>query len=58
MASTMKSFPVLFYAFWIMIAIAMGTFVVFLPHSILWGIRELFIKKEKAESEPDDKDEN
>ncbi len=53
MAGTMKSFPVLFYAFWIMVAIAVGTFAVFLPHTILWGIRELFIKKEKAESEPD-----
>jgi len=58
MASTMKSFPVLFYAFWIMVAIAAGTFVVFLPHTMLWGIRELFIKKEKAESEPDNEDED
>jgi len=58
LAGTMKSFPVLFYSFWIMVAIAVGTFVVFLPHTILWGIRELFIKKEKAESEPDNKDED
>jgi hypothetical protein len=55
---TMKSFPALFYAFWIMVAIAAGTFVVFLPHTVLWGIRELFLKKEKAESEPDIKDED
>jgi Cytochrome c3 len=58
MAGTMKSFPALFYAFWIMVAIAVSTFVVFLPHTILWGIRELFIKKEKAESEPDKEDED
>lgn len=45
MASTLKAFPVLFYAFWIMISIAVGTFVVFLPHTILWGIRELLLKK-------------
>jgi hypothetical protein len=45
LSATKKSFPVLFYAFWIMIAIAAGTFVVFLPHSILWGIRELFVRK-------------
>ena len=57
MAGTMKSFPVLFYAFWIMVVIAVSTFVVFLPHTILWGIRELFIKKEKAESELDNEDE-
>lgn len=50
-AGTLKSFPVLFYAFWIMVAIAVGTFAVFLPHTIVWGIRELFMKKEKANSE-------
>ena len=49
--STKKSFPVLFYAFWIMIAIAVGTFVVFLPHTALWGIRELFMKKKKADGD-------
>jgi hypothetical protein len=58
LASTMKTFPVLFYAFWIMVAIAVGTFVVFLPHTILWGIREVFTKKEKTKSEPDDKNED
>jgi hypothetical protein len=46
---------VLAYAFWIMVAIAGGTFVLFLPHTILWGIREIFIKKtkEKKTIEPD-----
>ena len=58
LSSTFKDFPVLAYAFWIMVAIAVGTFVLFLPHTILWGIRELFIKKEKAESEPNSKDED
>lgn len=42
---TLKTFPALFYAFWIMIAIAVGTFVVFLPHTVLWGLRELLSKK-------------
>ena len=55
LAGTLKSFPVLFYAFWIMIVIAVGTFALFLPHTILWGIRELFMKKEKTNREPDDK---
>ncbi|MFH1122863.1 MAG: hypothetical protein V1758_04310 [Pseudomonadota bacterium] len=50
--STLKSFPVLFYAFWIMIAIAVATFAVFLPHTAVWGIRELFQKKERTRSEP------
>lgn len=45
MASTLKTFPALFYAFWIMISIAAATFFVFLPHTILWGIRELLLKK-------------
>lgn len=45
MIGTLKTFPVLFYAFWIMIAIAVGTFVVFLPHTILWGLREFLSKK-------------
>lgn len=49
--ATRKTFPVLFYAFWIMVVIAVGTFVVFLPHTALWGIRELFMKKEKSEGE-------
>jgi len=56
LAGTLQSFPVLFYAFWIMIVIAVGTFALFLPHTVLWGIRELFIKKEKTDREPDDKD--
>lgn len=45
MAGTLKTFPVLFYAFWIMVAIAVGTFVVFLPHTVLWGFRELLSKR-------------
>jgi len=43
-AQTAKTFPMLYYAFWIMVAIGVGTFVVFLPHTLLWGMRELFIK--------------
>jgi hypothetical protein len=44
--ATFHKFPVLAYAFWIMVAIAVGTFVLFLPHTFLWGLRELFTKKE------------
>jgi hypothetical protein len=47
MVSTLKSFPLLFYVFWGMIAIAVGTFLVFLPHTIAWGIREISARKEK-----------
>ncbi len=56
-AVTRKSFPVLFYAFWIMIGVATLTFAVFLPHTLLWGVRELFQKrKEKLDDEPESKD--
>lgn len=53
MLSTLKSFPLLFYVFWGMVTLAVGTFAVFLPHTIAWGIRELMMKKEKAEGEPE-----
>ena len=56
LASTFKNFPVLAVAFWAMVAIAVGTFVLFLPHTVLWGIRELFMKKEKKPSESDSQD--
>jgi hypothetical protein len=51
LASTKVTFPALFYVFWAMIALAVGTFTIFLPHDVLWGIRELFVKKEKPEGE-------
>ena len=56
LASTFKNFPVLSVAFWAMVAIAVGTFVLFLPHTIMWGIRELFMKKEKTTRESDSQD--
>ena len=50
-----KNLPVMFYAFWIMIAITALTVVVFLPHALFWGLRELFVKtnKETPDREPD-----
>ncbi len=47
--TTQKSFPLLFYVFWAMAAIAVGTFAVFLPHTLLWGLREFWPdKKDKT----------
>lgn len=43
--STRESFPLLFYVFWMMAAIAVGTFVAFLPHAYLWGLREVIPDK-------------
>ncbi|QJB55577.1 cytochrome c3 family protein [Pseudodesulfovibrio sp. zrk46] len=48
MAGTAKSFPVLYWAVWIMVVIAVGTFALFLPHTGLWMLRELFSSKEKG----------
>lgn len=49
--STLKTFPVLFIVFWGMVVLAVGTFIVFLPHTLLWGVREFFIKKKRPENE-------
>jgi len=38
--TTQKAFPLLFYCVWAMVAIAVGTFAAFLPHTFLWGLRE------------------
>jgi hypothetical protein len=54
LVSTLKSFPWLFYVFWFMVALAVGTFVLFLPHTVMWGIRELFVKKEKPQVDSKD----
>jgi len=52
--ATRKSFPILFYVFWSMVTLTVATFLVALPHAALWGVRELFIKEEKAEGEDKD----
>jgi hypothetical protein len=35
-----QDFPLLFYVFWMMAALAVGTFAAFLPHAFMWGLRE------------------
>jgi len=49
--TTQKNFPLLFYVFWAMAAIATGTFAIFLPHTILWGIREFWPNKKIIKNE-------
>ncbi len=51
--SALKSFPMLFYVFWFMVALAGGTFLVFLPHTALWGIREFLTSKKKKKRDVD-----
>ena len=40
-ASTAEEFPLLFYATWFMLILAVGVFAIFIPYVILWGLREL-----------------
>ena len=56
--STKKDFPVLFYVFWIMVVITGGTLVLFVPHTVLWGLRELLTKREKGNGEHKGEDES
>ncbi len=46
-----KSFPILYYAFWFMTILLVGTLAFFIPHSFLTGLRELFRKKKETESD-------
>jgi hypothetical protein len=46
-----ESFPALYYAYWFMFALLVGTLAFFIPHSILVGLRELFGTKRKGSNE-------
>jgi hypothetical protein len=43
------TFPVLYYAYWFMLVLLVGTLAFFIPHSFMVGLRELFKKKRKSE---------
>ena len=45
---TQATFPVLFYSYWFMVLLLVGVFAVFIPHSLAWWVRELFLRKGKA----------
>jgi cytochrome b subunit of formate dehydrogenase len=45
--TTLNTFPALSIVFWGMIGIAVGTFAVFLPHTFLWGLREMLALRGK-----------
>ena len=42
-------FPILYYTYWFMLVLLVGTLAFFIPHSFLVGLRELFRKKRKDE---------
>jgi len=46
--ATQKSFPALYYAFWLMLLLLLATLGFFIPHSLLVGLRELFGRKGKG----------
>ena len=48
-ASAKTGFPLLYYTYWFMLVLLVGTLAFFIPHSFLVGLRELFRKKRKAE---------
>jgi hypothetical protein len=55
--SALKSFPALFYVFWFMVVLAAGTFLVFLPHTAMWGIREFLALKKTKKKDADERGE-
>jgi len=51
-AETRESFPLFYYAVWVMLILAVGVFVFFLPYTALWWIRE-FITRLRGRSDND-----
>jgi Zn finger protein HypA/HybF involved in hydrogenase expression len=49
-----KGFPVLYYVYWFMAVLLIGTLAFFIPHAFLVGMRELFVRKKGTESEGHD----
>ncbi len=47
-AKTRSSFPTLYYSHYLMLFLIIGVFVVFLPHSILWWIRDWLMNKRRG----------
>jgi hypothetical protein len=47
-------FPALYYAYWFMVVLLVGTLAFFIPHSFLVGLRELFNKKRTTNNDAAD----
>ena len=43
-SETRSTFPLFYYAVWVMLILAVGVFVFFLPYTVLWWIREFIAK--------------
>jgi len=48
-----KSFPILYFVYWFMTVLLLGTLAFFIPHSFLTGVRELFTRKKEAKNDAD-----
>lgn len=46
---TRQSFPLLYYTYWFMLVLLVGTLAFFIPHSLMVGLRELIGKKRRGE---------
>lgn len=46
---TATTFPEMFFVTWMLLVIAVATFAFFLPHTVLWFIRELLLGKRMGE---------
>ena len=53
-AAARKGFPILYYAYWFMLVLLVGTLAFFIPHSFLTGLRELFNKKRTTNNDAAD----
>ncbi|MBI5580297.1 MAG: hypothetical protein HY895_14185 [Deltaproteobacteria bacterium] len=53
-AKARTGFPVLYYAYWFMLVLLVGTLAFFIPHSLLVGLRELFNKKRTTNNDAAD----
>lgn len=47
----LASFPALYWTDWFMFILILGVFIVFIPHSIGWWIREWFVKRKNNDEE-------
>jgi len=52
-----KDFPILYYSYWFIFLLLVGTLAFFIPHSFLVGVRELIGKVKKAKKDDDRQDE-
>ena len=51
--AALKSFPILYFVYWFMTVLLVGTLAFFIPHSFLTGVRELFTRKKEAKNDAD-----